>query len=136
LRVHFIGIAILLALLLPAFIWAGLRYGGVGTGVAWVVANGLYLLVWVAIVHSKFMPGRHWTWVTRDILFIGIPTLLLCWLLSRLVIWPASRILMFVYLGFIGLALLGTAIACSSFVRRTIWRSARRYLSGRMSEAS
>ena len=44
LRLHMIGNAIFVVLLIPALIWATLQYGAIGAGWAWLGANAVYLL--------------------------------------------------------------------------------------------
>lgn len=129
LRLHFIGNAIILAGLIPAVVWGGIHYGGVGTGAAWAVANCLYLLIWVPIIHARFLKGRQWIWVSRDILPIAVPTLVLGWVISLVTVWPANRLTMFVYLAIIGVLLLLTSLTGSSFSRVILMRLVGRYRS-------
>jgi O-antigen/teichoic acid export membrane protein len=126
-RLHFIGNAVVLVILIPAFIWAGFRYGGVGTGAAWAAVNCLYLLIWVPVIHAKFLHGRHWAWLARDVLPIAVPTLLLGWLISMVMVWPQSRVAVFACLGTIGLLLLAVSVAGSPFARMQLSSLAKRY---------
>jgi len=126
LRLYFIGNAILLLFLLPAFIWGGIHYGGVGTGAAWAIANCLYFLFWVPLIHVRFLAGGHWNWLFRDILVVIAPTTLLCWVISLVAPWPQQRIPLIGSLAAAGLLLLLTAVASSSVARATLLRIIRR----------
>lgn len=76
LRLHLIGNAGFMALLIPAVIWSASHYGGIGAGYAWMTMNLIYLIIWVPIIHSKLEPGLNIPWFTRDVLSIsGIATL-------------------------------------------------------------
>lgn len=72
LRLHLIGNAGFVVLLIPSIIWSASHYGGVGAGYAWLVMNIIYFIVWVPLVHSKFEPGLNVTWFVRDVLVIGV----------------------------------------------------------------
>jgi O-antigen/teichoic acid export membrane protein len=120
LRLHFIGNAVMLVVLIPAFIWGAIHYGPLGTGAAWAAANSLFVLFWVPVIHARFLPGRHWDWVWRNILPIGVPTLLVCWLLSLVVTWPSGRLAQIATLAGIGALLLMVSVAGSSFARETL----------------
>ena len=90
LRLHFIGNAVLLGLLVPLVVWSAERYGAIGTGAVWAGLNGLYAIFWVPIIHARVYPGHHWTWLKHDVMPIVVPTLLLGWGLGALP-WPTNR---------------------------------------------
>jgi O-antigen/teichoic acid export membrane protein len=127
LRLHFVGTALSLLTLIPAFIWGGLHYGGLGTGVAWAAANCLYLVLWVPVVHARYLKGRHWKWVLRDVLYVALPPILLCWTISLLNIWPTGRFALIVFLGCVGIALALSAAAGSAYVRGLVRSTIARY---------
>jgi len=126
LRLHFVGNAMLLIFLIPAFVWGGIHYGGVGTGMAWAVANGLYFLFWMPVIHARLLPGRHWNWLIRDILAIVAPTTLVCWVISLIAPWPHQRVTLIASLAAVGILLLATSVVSSSFARATISRAVSR----------
>jgi O-antigen/teichoic acid export membrane protein len=72
LRLHLIGNAVFVVLLIPAIIWAASQYGGVGAGYVWLTMNVIYFVVWVPLVHSRFEPGLNALWFGRDVLVIGV----------------------------------------------------------------
>lgn len=70
LRLHLIGNALFVVLLVPAIIWAASQYGGVGAGYVWLILNLLTFVAWVPLVHRKFAPGLNFRWFIQDILMI------------------------------------------------------------------
>lgn len=70
LRLHLIGNAMFVVLLIPSIIWAASQYGGVGAGYVWLVMNVIYFVAWVPLVHSRFEPGLNKLWFARDVLVI------------------------------------------------------------------
>jgi O-antigen/teichoic acid export membrane protein len=128
LHLHFIGSTFLLILLIPAFVFGGIYYGGVGTGMAWAVANGIYFIFWVPLVHARFFSGQHLNWLIHDILVvIGLPTLA-GFIISWMIPWPHQREVLIAYLGMVGILFLVTSIAASSFGRATTLRLVRRFI--------
>jgi O-antigen/teichoic acid export membrane protein len=75
LRLHILGNLILLMTLLPALIVAARYWGAVGAGQVFFVANLLFLLFWVPLVHQHILPSvttSQWLW--RDTLPIALVT--------------------------------------------------------------
>jgi O-antigen/teichoic acid export membrane protein len=72
LRLHLIGNAGFIVLLIPSIIWSASHYGGVGAGYAWLVMNIIYFIAWVPFVHNKFEPGLNTPWYVRDVLAIVV----------------------------------------------------------------
>lgn len=73
LRLHLIGNALFLLLLIPSVIWAATHYGMNGAGWAWLISNAMYFFLWTPLVHNKFAPSLHVGWLRSD---IAIPTAL------------------------------------------------------------
>lgn len=120
LRLHLIGNAIQVLLLVPLIFFAAKRYGPVGTGAVWATSNGLYFLIYIPIVHARFSPGIHWKWVSRDILTIVAPVAIAGWLLSLILPWPDGRLAMFAEIGALTLLLLMIAGATSTTIRAAL----------------
>ncbi|MFD2452756.1 oligosaccharide flippase family protein [Ideonella paludis] len=83
LRLHMIGNALFVVLLIPSVIWAANIYGMNGAGWAWLLSNAIYFAAWTPIVHHRFSPGLHKLWLLRDIVSMTILPLLvvgLCYL--------------------------------------------------------
>jgi O-antigen/teichoic acid export membrane protein len=72
LRLHLIGNAGFVVLLIPAIIWAANQYGGVGGGYVWLVMNLITFVAWLPLVHRKFEPGLNLKWYVQDVLIIGL----------------------------------------------------------------
>jgi O-antigen/teichoic acid export membrane protein len=70
LRLHLIGNAIFVVLLIPWSIWAASHYGGVGAGYVWLAMNLALFVAWLPLVHRKFAPGINLGWYFQDILVI------------------------------------------------------------------
>ncbi len=120
LRLHFIGNAAFVVLLVPLIVLGAERYGAIGTGAVWAALNALYALGWVPVIHARVFKGRHLAWMMRDIIPIAVPTLLAGWLLALFVPWPVGRWDALVLV--VGMGAILPTIACfgSSFMRNKI----------------
>jgi O-antigen/teichoic acid export membrane protein len=49
LRLHLIGNAVFVVLLIPFIIWAASKYGGVGAGYVWLIMNLLSFIAWLPL---------------------------------------------------------------------------------------
>lgn len=72
LRLHLIGNALFVLLLLPLIIWGSSRYGAIGAGYVWLGMNLLAFVVWLPFVHNRFAPGLNLQWYGQDILRIVV----------------------------------------------------------------
>lgn len=70
LRLHLIGNAGFVVLLVPIITWAASRYGGIGAGYVWLGMNLLSFVAWLPLVHRKFAPGLNAQWYGKDVLVI------------------------------------------------------------------
>jgi O-antigen/teichoic acid export membrane protein len=68
LRLHFIGHAAFVVLLLPASVWGAYHYGGVGAGYVWLCMTSLLFGGWLPFVHRRFVPGLNRKWYGQDVL--------------------------------------------------------------------
>lgn len=68
LRLHILGNLILLVTLVPALVFAAKHWGAIGAGQVFFIANLLFLLFWVPIIHHYFLPILTWRWSFRDTL--------------------------------------------------------------------
>jgi O-antigen/teichoic acid export membrane protein len=126
LKLHMIGSALFLILLIPALVWASLQYGVVGAGWAWLWANAVYFLAWVPKVHSRFVKGLHLQWLFRDIGAIVLFTVMGAGLAHNLVKWPQERAQLAMWIAVVSLAMVAIAAAGSAWVRETTsskWRA-------------
>ena len=91
LKLHLIGNAIFLLLLIPSLVWATWKYGATGAGYAWAGSNAFYFLTWVPLVHRRFVKGLHRQWLAQDLSFVLLPGLLTASGLHALLRFPQGR---------------------------------------------
>lgn len=116
LRYHLIGNALMVVGLIPGIVLATTYYGGVGAGYVWVGLTGTLLLVWVAYVHHKLVPGLHYDWFFKDIMMIILPVVLALGVISLIDCNVATRLAALVYvvgLGSVALLLGFLASPCA-----------------------
>ena len=82
LRLHLIGNAVFVVLLIPSIIWVASQYGGVGAGYVWLGMNLLSFVAWLPLVHRKFEPGLNLKWYFQDVLIIFLITAIVGYCLS------------------------------------------------------
>ena len=90
-RLHLIGNALFLVLLIPSILVATRQYGALGAGGAWLGANLVYGLCWVPLVHRRFAPGLHLRWMLQDVLPIAVLASATAVTLTQWTAWPANR---------------------------------------------
>lgn len=91
LRLHLIGNAGFVALLIPTIIWAASQYGGVGAGYVWVGSNLLVFVAWLPLIHRKFAPGLNLQWYFQDVLVIAAVAVIVGYGLSTFLTPSESR---------------------------------------------
>ena len=92
LRLHLIGNALFLLLLIPSVIWAASHHGMTGAGWAWLVSSAVYFLLWTPLVHRKFAPGAHTSWLLGDIARPACLPIAAAALLAQFMGWSDGRI--------------------------------------------
>lgn len=117
LKLHLIGSALFLVLLIPALIWSTMQYGVIGAGYAWLGANVIYFLVWVPKVHESFFKGLHAKWILQDVGVIGLFNFFSCLAIKALVDFPQSRMQVLFVIVIISVSLLLISLLSSSFLR-------------------
>ena len=105
LKLHVIGNLFFLLLLVPCLVWSASRFGAIGAGYAWLVANVTYFVAWIPLVHRRFAPGLHLRWLMGDIGAISLVAVAVALSVDHLVTWPTSRALLAVYLALSGAVL-------------------------------
>ena len=129
LRLHLIGNAVFVVLLIPTVIWAATHHGGVGAGIVWLGMNLLSFVAWLPLVHRKFEPGLNRRWYLHDIAGIAAAAAAAGYAVSLTA--PPSSSPRAIQLGFVALIALVVGAAgalASSAVReqlRTWWRPAQ-----------
>jgi len=92
LKLHLIGNAIFLGVLVPSLVWATWFYGAIGAGYAWLGANAIYFFGWLPLVHQRFIKGLHKLWLLHDVGQIALPGILIVGVISNIVILPTNRL--------------------------------------------
>lgn len=90
-KMHLIGNAWFVVVLIPALIWATMRYGVIGAGWAWVAANFVYFFTWLPMVHRRFVKDLHCQWLMHDVGAIVVPTVTAAATVHFFATWPMER---------------------------------------------
>lgn len=122
LRMHLIGSALFLLLLIPSLVWATWKHGTTGAGYAWLGANAIYFLAWVPLVHRRFLEGLHSQWLRSDVGPIFVLALLVASFAQHILEWPLERARVAIGIALMSLVVQIIAAAGSSWVRQTIKR--------------
>lgn len=113
LALHLIGNLIFVLIFVPLLLFAVQRFGMVGAGWAWLLANLLPFIAWLPLVHRRFLKGIHLRWLTQDVAAIVILPVLIAALLAHSASWDIGRFAIAARL--VGIyVLLFLAAACSS----------------------
>lgn len=110
---HLIGNLIFVLIFVPLLFLAVGRFGMVGAGWAWLLANLVPFLAWLPLVHHRFLKGIHLRWLALDIAPIVVPACLVAVVLAYGVGWNIGRFATIVQLAGI-YALLVLVAACGS----------------------
>lgn len=122
LRLHMVGSVLFVMALIPLLVWATSRYGMVGAGGSWLIANGLYFVFWVPIAHRLVMPGLHIQWLLQDIGLPVVPSILGAWVLQAVLPWPEGRGQVALQLSAVGMTLVVLAGLGASTMRRHFFK--------------
>lgn len=114
LKLHLIGNVFFVCLLIPSVIWATIHHGMVGAGWAWLVANVVYFLTWVPLVHRQFAPGLHLGWLLEDVVRPSALAIFCALGCSMAVTWADSRVVLS-----IELVIMGAVLTLLSYVLAT-----------------
>jgi O-antigen/teichoic acid export membrane protein len=120
LRLHLIGNAVFVVLLIPTIIWAASQYGGVGAGYVWLGMNLLSFVAWLPLVHRKFEPELNLKWYSQDILVIFLAAAIAGYCLSIILPQSDSRGMQLAKVVFTGLFVLLAGAAASSETRTKV----------------
>jgi len=124
LRLHLIGNAIFVILLLPTIIWAASQYGGIGAGYVWLGMNLLVFVAWLPFIHRKFAPGLNLKWYVEDVLIIYFGGALTGYCLYKTIPlvdhrgWLIGEVVLFGVL----VVLAGTLMSTTFWVRVKAWK--------------
>lgn len=120
LKLHILGNILFLVFWIPSLLWATLHFGAQGAGYVWLISNGAYFLLWVPLVHRRFVKGLHAQWLSRDVGAIVLPNLVIGGLFAGLIHWPQGRLPLTFAVGSMSLVLLILAAASSSWIRKEV----------------
>lgn len=125
LKLHLMGNALFVVIFIPLLIWAVGKYGMVGAGYAWMIANFLPFIIWLPIVHRRFVNGLHTQWLLIDVCSIMILPIVMAYVLRQVIVWPETRLMVATYIIIASIGLCIIAAMSSSWVRDMIrqkWR--------------
>ena len=121
LRLHLIGNAIFVVLLIPSMVWISNKYGGIGAGYVWLIMNIVSFVAWLPIVHNKFAPGLNFKWYMQDVLIIFLAIMTVGYLLNMILPPVDNRWLQLSEISIFGGLLILTGFLSSSFLRTRIF---------------
>ena len=117
LTLHVIGNVLFVLLFVPLLLFAVYRFGMIGAGYAWIIANLLPFVAWLPVVHRRHLKGLHLGWLTKDVGAIVLPPAVLAALAMYFVEWPLARLWLIAGLVGVYAALAAVAAGSSSTVR-------------------
>lgn len=123
LRLHLIGNAVFVMLLIPVIIWAANQYGGIGAGYVWLGMNLLSFVAWLPLAHRKFEPGLNLKWYGQDVLVIFLTSAIVGYVgycLSILMPQSESRLIKLIETTLIGIFILMAGALASSAMRARV----------------
>lgn len=118
LRLHLIGSAIFLIILIPLVMWAASQFGGVGAGYAWLAMNLATFIIWLPFVHRKFEPGLNWLWYTEDTVIIFLSALIVGYCLSTNLPILNGRVAVVFEVMIVGMLIMLGSVLASSRARK------------------
>jgi O-antigen/teichoic acid export membrane protein len=117
LRLHLIGSAIFVVLLIPAIIWTASEYGAIGAGYVWLSLNLISFVFWLPFIHHRFEPGLNRKWYLEDICTIYLAIFAGGYALNLFIPHIDSRVgIAMLTIGF-GLMMLLLGVVASSMAR-------------------
>lgn len=127
LRLHMIGNAVFVVLLIPTIVLVASKYHGVGAGYVWLGMNLLSFVAWLPLVHRKFAPGLNVKWYIQDILSILVSIILVGILVNGIMGSFENRWYQLMELGLMGVSLLVTGTLASSMMRNKAKTTLKRF---------
>jgi O-antigen/teichoic acid export membrane protein len=126
LRLHMIGNAVFVTLLIPLVLWAAIQFGGIGAGYVWLAMNLVAFVFWLPLVHRRFQPGLNYPWYVEDIGVIALAGTAAGYAVSRTFPPAGSRWAQFMAVAVIGISALIAGALASSAIKGKIgmaWRA-------------
>lgn len=122
LKLHLIGNAIFVLILIPSLVLATWQYGAIGAGYAWLCSNAVYFFAWVPLVHTRFVKDLHRQWLMQDLGSVLVPGIVAAAALSVFLSWPPARMEKLATLMFTGAGILFFCAAGSRRLRGIVLR--------------
>ena len=120
-RLHMIGSAIMVSILIPSIYYAASNFGALGAGWVWLGINTIYFFTWLPYVHYRLEPGMHWSWLRRDVINILIPAIIIAFAISLIPLnFYEQRVITLIYISLTGVITLTTAAIMSPTTRKII----------------
>jgi O-antigen/teichoic acid export membrane protein len=132
LRLHVLGSAVFLLLLLPLILWSTSHFGAIGAGWVWLLLNLAYMLIWLVLTHRTHGPYPYSRWLCHDVLPLGLLAFATA-ALGGLLPWPEQRIWLMGQLALLGLLTQAVTVLGASWARETL---RLRWVYGRTSDES
>lgn len=122
LKLHVVGNLLMLIGLVPALVIAAQRWGAVGAGQMFLVANLLFLLLWVPLVHHRFMPEITWKWLFSDTLPVVLVVAGILWLAAQCMPDSLSASVALIWASCSILLALATGLIAGNYSRRFVFK--------------
>lgn len=122
LRLHVLGNAGFVVLLIPLIVWASRTFGATGAASVWLGMNLLSFVAWLPLVHRRFEPGLNLRWYTQDTTVIVAAGALACYFATVALPATGSRTVQFIEILLIGLLSLVAGALASSAMRGKVLR--------------
>jgi len=122
LKMHVIYNTISAVIQIPTIVYVAYEYGALGIAFTWFAFRLVTFIIWTPIVHSKFAPGIHWSWLFKDVAPVFVSTVLGLLFVAFMDVKfeRDSRLEIFVILAIIGLSILAINIFVSTFTRKML----------------
>lgn len=122
LRLHIIGSTISAFIQIPLLYYAAVHYGAEGVGMVWFAIRLIWFLWWMPVVHYKFMPGQHLSWLFKDILPVFTVSLLTVLIMYYLMPMyeGVGRMQIFLSVSIVGLVALSVSVLTLDNIRHLI----------------
>lgn len=114
LKLHVIGSTISALIQVPLIFYAAIYYGAIGAGIAWFSFRAIWFFIWFPIVHVKFVPGFHLSWLFKDILPIVIATTVISVFINYYITLDLNETRFILFAQMLGLGLIVLAISAMS----------------------
>lgn len=119
-RLYVIGATVSAIIQIPIIYYAATNHGAYGVAISWFSFRVCWFFIWTAIVHSKYLPCFHFSWLIRDIAPIAFTSYAVVFSFKYLI--PVSlgetRLSIFVQLSILGLCTLSIVALSSSLLRQ------------------